>query len=367
MSIIHQLYEQAEQEYPKEVIAYHGTRSKFKTFDIGKAGSGNGRFANGIGFYFTTNPDSVKAYIRNPYTYEYDGRIIKAKLMIRNPLVLNTHALDQGASRAEAEAFTKKLLADGYDSVVIDHVGTVEYVVFSPDQIKVLDQKIMKESDTQVNFSFYDDVQDSYNTPEEDDDEGAAIKFMEYYDKAMEDTLRDLRDKRPPKWQVAPFGVINKLWNDFANLGIVRDERTVNQMVDLIVNNIAKIRVYTELSGHTTLSPEELAEEKGFEWTEDMSDYFDTYTADKNGMWRISDSILNPLTDDAIRLLQATRAEDKVVGMDRVFNRVHPRSDVSAWFIQGGRNSLNKLFGSPSQEYTKNPLTNKYKRQLPEP
>lgn len=70
----------------------------------------------------------------------------------------------------------------------------------------------------------------------------------------------------------------------------------------------------------------------------------------KEGQGRISDYGLEPL----IRLLEKLRREDspekKLVIMDNILNVVHQRSDIAAWFVQGGSFALSQLSGNLTPE-----------------
>ena len=207
-------------------------------------------------------------------------------------------------------------------------------------------------------------------------------------------------------WKVIPFPQLKNVWESFMKYGHVRNEKVLNDMADLMIYNVCKVYILTELTGHTRTNPEEIFEEnlgnyidkyllyrkvkkfqydknqmsfkfykkitakkienpyldeyienKGLDGEKDeilkpelmeaLKDvFFDYYIEDpKSGQAYISDYALDPLMDLAFKLNKEKNAEKKIVLMDRMLNIIHQRSDIAAWFVQGGRDSLMKLSG----------------------
>lgn len=120
-------------------VVYHGTRDgRFQIFRHEKVGSGNGRSANGVGFYFAAHPETADGYRIDPYSMERKGRTIAAYLKINRPYRSDGHILHQDVSRAKAQELTDRLKAEGYDGIIVDHgvPEAAEYVVFDSKQIK---------------------------------------------------------------------------------------------------------------------------------------------------------------------------------------------------------------------------------------
>lgn len=65
---------------------------------------------------------------------------------------------------------------------------------------------------------------------------------------------------------------------------------------------------------------------------------------DENGQWILSDYGLDKLTKLAFDLLGETSSENKLLLLDRVLNVIHQRSDLSSYFIKGGKQVLDSLF-----------------------
>jgi hypothetical protein len=72
-----------------------------------------------------------------------------------------------------------------------------------------------------------------------------------------------------------------------------------------------------------------------------MEKFFDNYIA---GGY-ITDYGLKPLRVLAIELYRENDPKKKLMLIDRILNVTHQTSDLAAWFIQGGSNSLNDLSG----------------------
>lgn len=121
---------------PLEV--YHGTRADFDAFDLGKQGSGSGLSAGGSGVYFTDDIRNAAPYTRDPKTGEYDGKVLRGFLNLRNPYTMGSGEWSQEAGREAADALTSKLKAAGHDGVIVDHAGAgnKEYIAFEPQQFK---------------------------------------------------------------------------------------------------------------------------------------------------------------------------------------------------------------------------------------
>jgi hypothetical protein len=79
--------------------------------------------------------------------------------------------------------------------------------------------------------------------------------------------------------------------------------------------------------------------------------FFDYYMNDPEGKMGgfISDYGLKPLEDLLSTLLRASSPEEKLLVIDQMLNVVHQRSDIADWFVEGGKQSLAQLSGSPAE------------------
>lgn len=189
-------------------------------------------------------------------------------------------------------------------------------------------------------------------------------KEYDFYE-SMEDTITDvlhefLRRKSPDElqpWRVIKFNRLNKIWNDFVKMGVVRDERGMDEIEAIILTNILKIYANTVITGHTQLRSDEYWEDvmpgwrsKSKEEKEKLEEDFVNYIYDeKAGQYRISDYAMDKLFALASKLLRQNEYDQKLYIIDRILNIVHQRSDLASWFVEGGRRSLSRLSGT--EEY----------------
>lgn len=149
------------------------------------------------------------------------------------------------------------------------------------------------------------------------------------------------------RWSVIPAPRLKKIWNDYAKMGFVRDEKGIEQIALIIITNIHKIEVNNILTGHTSESPSAFGGEiLGQELPEDYFDQIDSFFDDDHGQWRISDYAADELTNSAIDLRSAKSAEEKLQIIDHILNIVHQRSDIASWFVEGGSATLGQLAGT---------------------
>lgn len=67
------------------------------------------------------------------------------------------------------------------------------------------------------------------------------------------------------------------------------------------------------------------------------------YTEDKNGAYMLSDYGLPKLESILLKIMSEKTPEQKLCLIDQFLNVVHQRSDLAAFFIEGGSNTLTKL------------------------
>lgn len=184
--------------------------------------------------------------------------------------------------------------------------------------------------------------------------------MSDYWDHLMQekpgidDNPKHLKARQP--WEVIPFAMVERQWSEFMLHGEVlpRYERTIEQMEKLITSNILKVNVNTELAGHTSADPRHdwadfldgrEPEEKIPELIEYAYEYFGDYIEEPHGQYRLSDYGLKPLMERLSQLRKTHEPRKKLVIMDNIMSVLHMRSDIAAWFIEGGSDSLSKLSG----------------------
>ncbi len=158
------------------------------------------------------------------------------------------------------------------------------------------------------------------------------------------DNFRRTRGRGRQPWTVVSLARVKKIWMDFMKYGFVRDEKGLNQIADQILENVAAIRVNTELAGHTPADPKNVIDDAGIRsLTEKQWERFYNWMDTQYGA-PYSDYALDALEQDAIRIMTAKNSTDKLLAIDRLFNRVHKRGDLAALFIEKGRRGLNELY-----------------------
>jgi hypothetical protein len=147
------------------------------------------------------------------------------------------------------------------------------------------------------------------------------------------------------KWNPIPLSRIKHTWQSYSELGFVRNARVVDDIADDIVQKIATLDANTTLMGHTPIDPVEALDAYGLKMSNALSDKLTDYLTTEKGNWRISDYGLEKLQKIAVDIIASKTPEEKLLLIDRVLNVVHQREDLAAWFVEGGRNSLDELAG----------------------
>lgn len=185
----------------------------------------------------------------------------------------------------------------------------------------------------------------------ENQSDGWIYDYSEIFDSNMSDVLGNFANGQEKiNWRVVPAGRLIKIWKDFAKMGIIRDEKGLQKIKNLIINNIARLEVTNVLTGHTQSHPFDYLEMHGYEdlWDEDedeMKDgdkfYYDYLSGDDSGF--VSDYGLPKLQKILPELYNAKTPEEILYAIDKVLNVVHQRSDLSTLFVQGGQSTLNEI------------------------
>ena len=177
------------------------------------------------------------------------------------------------------------------------------------------------------------------------------LEYMERRDRVAVSLISEYTENLPnaayrQSWEVIPAARLRRLWKDYTKFGFVRDERGMEMLTRIVIQNICKLDVNTILTGHTPESPalfaESITDEKYAEDYFDKEDFF----SDENGAWRISDYAMTSLQDAAFDLIAADSAEGKLQVIDHILNIVHQRSDLASWFVEGGSKTLTALANS---------------------
>lgn len=165
-------------------------------------------------------------------------------------------------------------------------------------------------------------------------------------------------DHHKQKWYLIPFNRLKKIWEDYIRYGFIRDTKGMDMFEGIFTQNILKLAINTELSGHMQYYPTEELEDMGLTeddlWNDDDFDFGD-YIEGDNGQLRISDYGLQPLTKLLFQLKKENDYNKKLIIMDKMLNVVHQRSDIAGMFVEGGSASLDKLSGYYKKEEPNEP------------
>lgn len=83
-------------------------------------------------------------------------------------------------------------------------------------------------------------------------------------------------------WRLIPYPRLKKIWEDYMTKGIIRDERGLEMIEDIMIYNTIKVAVFTELAGHTQWgSDEDFNENIGY-WIDEQINCLFEKPFDKN-------------------------------------------------------------------------------------
>ncbi len=135
----------------KLMIVFHGSNVDFDVFEKNKIGSHTDSGMWGKGFYFTNFEATAKAYgkfvkryyinIENPFIIND----FKTKEDVANYLNISEDILSENSAGLIRPMinfvgqFTSEVKYKGHDGIIVSRNPTIEYVVFDPDQVKLVD------------------------------------------------------------------------------------------------------------------------------------------------------------------------------------------------------------------------------------
>lgn len=137
------------------------------------------------------------------------------------------------------------------------------------------------------------------------------------------------------EWEVVPLQTVQAAWSEFMRYGFVRNEKRIENIASIFMRNIMKIMANMELSGAFGPVPEDEFKDVGL--TEDQMHQFWEFAH------HYTDYGHRKLIELALLLWKETNIEKKLILCDRILNVVHPSSDLSEFFVRGGRRSLDIL------------------------
>lgn len=102
---------------------------------------------------------------------------------------------------------------------------------------------------------------------------------FDYYDRKNEIIVNAFQDflyknnedfSKNIYWPVIPFNSIKKVWEDYIRYGFVRNEKVLEKIERIMVNNIIRLDAFTYLHGHTPDNPD-------YEYEENIGYFINEY------------------------------------------------------------------------------------------
>jgi hypothetical protein len=214
--------------------------------------------------------------------------------------------------------------------------------------MKTLIKKLLRESlirEDDIDYDGYEIMQDM------------EVEVMSEYLNAIEKE-KPTEDKplvSRQNWETIPFSTLERQWSEYMKYGFVKPnyEPVIEQIEKVFTENTFKIRANTVLAGHSQEDPKNNWKDylQGTNYDNDELDnyveyldyHFGDFITENHGQLRISDYGLPKLERLIFELRKVHDASKKLPILDKMLNVVHQRSDIAAWFIEGGTDSLNKL------------------------
>lgn len=128
------------------------------------------------------------------------------------------------------------------------------------------------------------------------DDQDVDYSYFNRQDEIKQNLFSDFLYHNTPDftkhvpWKVIPFPRLKKIWEDYMIKGFVRDERGLEMIKDLMIENTAKVDIFTNLAGHTQWGDEEAFKENIGYWVDEQLNCVFDKPVDKN-------QLQNPFND----------------------------------------------------------------------
>ena len=185
---------------------------------------------------------------------------------------------------------------------------------------------------------------------------------MDVFHDAPMAVMKHYRSRTPGEkqiWRRVPISVLEMVWKQQA-AGFIppSSEKIIEQISEKFIWNVAQLYGNTVLCGHVDGNMYNAIESDMKEDGEEMPTEDDFYGDDSidefmynedHGNTCISDYAMDPLMSDCRDLVNASTAEEKLVVLDRMINRIHMRGDIAALFVIGGIDSLDRLSETPQE------------------
>lgn len=198
-------------------LVYHGTRSDFYTFGNKYIGTNLDFGTAGKGFYFTEDKQNAQNYANNAQV-KGEPKVIAVFLNIRKPK--EAWFLELDGSQKQAEKFTAKAIAKGFDGVQASGIKDIRWwVAFDPNQIKSVDNTgTFDSADSDIRYSQLSSIDAEYmEAVRSGDMERAKELVRQYAEIRGYTTSQNFRDAHG-----APTASVEK--RDFTNAELINQQ-----------------------------------------------------------------------------------------------------------------------------------------------
>jgi len=113
--------------------------------------------------------------------------------------------------------------------------------------------------------------------------------YFEMHDEIKRDMFTDFLYKNNANftkhipWRVIPFPRLKKIWSDYMQTNLVRDEKGLEMIKSIMIDNTIKVDIMTNLAGHTEWGDKEALEENiGYFVDEQLNCLYNSHVEDKS-------------------------------------------------------------------------------------
>ena len=182
-------------------------------------------------------------------------------------------------------------------------------------------------------------------------------EYHERLDKIKYRMLRSFLDNPKGKWRLikVPASRVKKIWLEFGKRNTITDLNGLDKIAESLLDGICSLRVASQLYGHTDdgLGYTEMFEDV-FDWDEeetrknvnedDLYEFLTVVTGKNQTEDFLSDYGLRPLENLVPRIADESDPIKRLYAIDRAFNVIHQRSDLAAFFIDGGSKTMLEIY-----------------------
>lgn len=173
----------------------------------------------------------------------------------------------------------------------------------------------------------------------------AWYSILEREGELLDIIVNDAEHLELQPWKVLRARKVKRIYQEAAELGMIVHESDVFYIEEILMDNIIKLYLNTLLCGHLEYEPELYLEEQGYGWIDErwLSNFYDHIIDPVEKSYRISDMGFPRLTEYLSEMISTPDLLTKLYWADRILSVAHYRSDLAAWFIQGGSATLDEI------------------------